>query len=353
MIDVGQKVSYSEIFQQIKEVYSWLEDEVSKKVFNERLLSNHTKDMEGLVINASNFIQDIMKITNGKHIFNVNFLTDETIIIYGAGITGKSNFEYLKNKGCKKILFCDRNYKEIKNYLGCIVISPEELFEKYSNCKVIIAHLSEYINIHDYLKLNDVKNLIWSIIYDEEGQYFDDVIQFGENETFVDAGVFDGISSIRFAKKCNNKYRKIYLFEPNKDCIDSINDNIKHLNNVELHNIGVWHEKNTLKFNENGQGSSINSVGTIQIDVNSIDNIVMGDEVTFIKLDVEGAELNALKGAKETIVNHKPKLAISLYHKPEDIIELLAYIKFLVPEYKLYVRHYTNVTYETVLYAVI
>ena len=77
------------------------------------------------------------------------------------------------------------------------------------------------------------------------------------------------------------------------------------------------------------------------------------EEVTFIKMDIEGAELKALKGAKNIILRDKPKLAISIYHKPEDIVEIPLFIKELVPEYKLYIRHYSNDSIETVLYAVI
>lgn len=69
-------------------------------------------------------------------------------------------------------------------------------------------------------------------------------------------------------------------------------------------------------------------------------------------MDIEGAELAALQGGAETIKRYKPKLAISIYHKPEDIIEIPIYIKSLVPEYKLYIRHYTNMYAETILYAI-
>ena len=69
-------------------------------------------------------------------------------------------------------------------------------------------------------------------------------------------------------------------------------------------------------------------------------------------MDVEGAELEALKGARNLIERDKPKLAICLYHKDDDIWEIPYYIKKLVPEYKLYIRHYSNYQCETVLYAV-
>lgn len=71
-----------------------------------------------------------------------------------------------------------------------------------------------------------------------------------------------------------------------------------------------------------------------------------------IKMDVEGSELESLKGAKRTIQRDKPKLAICIYHKPEDMTEIPMFIKELVPEYRLYVRHHSNSDLETVLYAI-
>lgn len=87
----------------------------------------------------------------------------------------------------------------------------------------------------------------------------------------------------------------------------------------------------------------------------SIDEIVYSEEspkVTFIKMDIEGAELESLKGAQKVIQRDKPKLAICIYHKPEDMVELPLYIKELVPEYKFYIRHHSNFINETVLYAI-
>ena len=75
------------------------------------------------------------------------------------------------------------------------------------------------------------------------------------------------------------------------------------------------------------------------------------ERVDFIKMDIEGSELEALKGAKNTIKRHKPRLAICIYHKIEDFYTIPKYIKELVPEYKLYVKHHTDREWETVLYA--
>lgn len=73
--------------------------------------------------------------------------------------------------------------------------------------------------------------------------------------------------------------------------------------------------------------------------------------MTFIKMDIEGSELNVLKDARKTIMKYKPRLAICIYHKPEDIYEIPEYILSIVPEYRFWIRHYSSYTWETALYA--
>lgn len=91
--------------------------------------------------------------------------------------------------------------------------------------------------------------------------------------------------------------------------------------------------------------------GGISIPVTTVDNELKSEKVTFIKMDIEGAELESLKGCKRTILNNKPKLAICVYHKPEDIWEIPSIILEYFSEYKLYLRHYSFAGSETVLYA--
>ncbi len=88
-------------------------------------------------------------------------------------------------------------------------------------------------------------------------------------------------------------------------------------------------------------------------EVRKLDDVLKGERVTFIKMDIEGSELAALKGAANTIRSQKPKLAICIYHSPQDMLNIPIYIKSLVPEYKIYIRHYTDMMLETVCYAVL
>jgi hypothetical protein len=70
-------------------------------------------------------------------------------------------------------------------------------------------------------------------------------------------------------------------------------------------------------------------------------------------MDIEGSEPQALSGAEEIIKKQKPKLAISVYHKLEHLWEIPLYLKHIVPEYKIYLRHHSPLEYETVCYAII
>lgn len=92
--------------------------------------------------------------------------------------------------------------------------------------------------------------------------------------------------------------------------------------------------------------------GAETVEVTSLDTELEGKEVTFIKMDIEGAELEALIGAESLIKKNRPKLAISIYHKMEDIIEIPQIILEYYPDYRLYLRHYSIITTETILYAI-
>ena len=124
---------------------------------------------------------------------------------------------------------------------------------------------------------------------------------------------------------------------------------------VELINAGLWSKDTYLAFHSAEYGGShiveSDEKDGAQVKVVALDSCIRG-KVTFIKMDIEGAELEALKGAKQLIMKYRPKLAICIYHKREDMWEIPYFIKNLVPEYKLYIRHYSNYEYETVLYAV-
>lgn len=118
--------------------------------------------------------------------------------------------------------------------------------------------------------------------------------------------------------------------------------------------MATWSGKTTLTFNVNsdfGYASSVDANGKEVVCADSIDNILAGRPATYIKLDVEGSELETLKGAVNTIKKYRPKMAVSLYHRAEDIIVLPLFIESLGMDYRYYIRHYQTRWCETTLYA--
>jgi FkbM family methyltransferase len=199
-----------------------------------------------------------------------------------------------------------------------------------------------------------------------EEHYFPDFLRLDENETFVDCGAFDGDTALRFIKHAKENFNRIYAFEPNEKYAQKFLDNTgKYKDKIDFHKKGTWSKAGELYFvNEEGGGSHIENQrgrelfplaqrSTTLIALDSVDNVVKNEPVSFIKMDIEGAELEALRGAENTIRRYKPKLAICVYHKQEDLVTIPQYILSIHNDYKLYLRHYgTKATEEFVLYAV-
>lgn len=192
-------------------------------------------------------------------------------------------------------------------------------------------------------------------VFTKHDQYFvKDLISLSDHEVFIDCGAFDGDTMKAFLKACHNRYQSIVCFEPVEEYHHRLEKRSRG-KKVTAIRAGVYKTSTTLQFNaEGGKGSSISSSAehTISVPVCAIDDVSECNEATFIKMDIEGSEFAALQGAKQTILRNRPKLAICIYHRNKDFIEIPEWIHKLVPEYKLYVRHHAYSINETVLYAI-
>jgi FkbM family methyltransferase len=191
-------------------------------------------------------------------------------------------------------------------------------------------------------------------ILSHEPQYFFKKFDFSQVKVVIDCGVGDGhrLDTIeKTIRKCPN-IQKVYAFEPDQRNYLLLAEKYKNNHKVQLFNEGVYDVDGQQRFHENESivNSSIDFSGTGRlINVRTIDSMRL-ENVSFIKMDIEGAEQEALIGARETILRCKPKLAISIYHSNDDMVSIANYLHSLVPEYKLYIRQYW-VVFETILYA--
>ena len=190
--------------------------------------------------------------------------------------------------------------------------------------------------------------------YSTEDQYFqEDIIKIMPEEVFVDCGAFNGDTTRKFIKYSNNKFKKVVCFEPDKDNYKDLCNSLKEDKRIVFYNNSVDEALKKVKFlGGEGMESIVTQDGNTEIDAVNLDSIEDCLDATFIKMDIEGLELEALKGAKKIIKNNKPKLAICIYHSDNDMINIIKYIHNLIPSYKLYIRQHSIYETETVLYCI-
>jgi len=242
------------------------------------------------------------------------------------------------------------------DFCGLMPISKAELMSKDIGSMQVVTSL-----LYSEIKkcgLDFAEKIVY--LYDDIlNQYFEENILVPKSdEIFVDMGAFDLQTSLDFVKWAKHGYKEIHAFEPDKSNYKQCLNRIATKNEFEklkIHmvNKGAGLKNEKIRFSENGGSSSISADGVTEIEVVSLDSYLNGSPVTFIKMDIEGAELDALMGAKDTISKWKPRIAISIYHKHSDVIDIPKYILSLVPEYRMYIRHYTARATETVLFCTI
>lgn len=194
-------------------------------------------------------------------------------------------------------------------------------------------------------------------------QYFDkSILDYQRIKTFIDVGVYTGDSILEFEKYNDMSQCVIYGFEMDEELYACAKRNLKHLGDKVILFKKAVSDKDGIEYLAGNLGimQSIEP-GTfsekekteIVFETCKLDTVLDKDmSDVFIKMDIEGAELSAIKGAELFIKNNHPILAICIYHKAEDIIEIPRIIKNMYSNYELYVRHYSDNQTETVIYAI-
>ena len=183
----------------------------------------------------------------------------------------------------------------------------------------------------------------------ENEQYFEMFLDLRPSgESFVDVGCYDGFTTHEFIRYCP-EYKSIHIFEPDPENYQKCKSSLSAYKNIHFYEMGLANKKQALRFDTQGSGSAVNASGALSIDVDRLDDLI-NEPITFIKMDIEGSELSAIEGAKRIIMQDHPRLAISVYHKAGDFWRIPEYILSIRNDYNIYMRHYTESIYETVMF---
>lgn len=323
-------------------IYNALNDDSSRRIYKHRLLYSLLREPEEITEMVYECSPLYAQLSSSK------------VCYYGAGAGG--NWLVQNNRN---IPFVIDKYKT-GMFHGLPIISFDD-FLKLPDYKeyLIVITVGKETARREIAKELDHYGLTYLFGYFNFGghpQYFELKSLFQadwKNEYFADVGALDGETTEYFLQHFENGHA--YVFEPNPKQFEITRERLKAYSQAELFPYGAYSENTTLRFApaEGDEGSAkISETGDVEIEVRRLDDLLGDRKVTFIKMDIEGSELAALRGAERIIREQRPKLAICVYHKPEDIWEIPGFILRCHPDYKLYLRHYSITHTETVLYAV-
>lgn len=255
------------------------------------------------------------------------------------------------------------------------VISKEEQYRSTEYFKSQTADIFRVLNLlEDERSKKNYVNIICNRIapqfsqatYEEmcqEPQYFPkDVFKLSEHERIVDGGAYIGDTLHSFLEECDGHFDAYHAFEMDSENCEKLMLECKKLEmdireKVYCHQKGLWDVNRLLSYGKRSSDDSYsiyNEEDTETVQTVSLDQYLTNENVTFIKMDIEGAEWKALQGAREIISSAKPKMAICVYHRLEDIWKIPLLLKEWVPEYHIAIRHHAKFwVSETVCYAYI
>ena len=293
---------------------------------------------------------------NGLPVFKLNEVPKDSLVLVLSGGNTLSALKNVRDTG-----LCAIDYFSFYRYSGLDLQEPifnqgfkfeyEMNIEKFNwiyslledkESRKVFRKLVNFKYSYDIKWLEGFQNL-------ENTQYFEDYLEYSRREeVFVDIGAFDGFTSKEFIKRCP-QFKSVHVFEPDHLNLSLAKERLTSYERVYYYPLGLSDKREMLNFCTSGSCSTISKAGSHSIQVDSLDSILT-DKITFIKMDIEGSETKAILGAAGLIRNNLPKLAISVYHKPEDFWKIPETIFSISDKYTIKLRHYTETLYETVMF---
>ena len=190
-------------------------------------------------------------------------------------------------------------------------------------------------------------------------EYFPtDVYAECANEVLVDCGAFSGDTVVHFLKLRGTRFSKILAVEPDPETYRMLLARVAGLpetirDHVQTRRVAIDSQRGVVRFSARGDvTSSVNSAGEVEIESDTLDGILAGERPTLIKMDVEGMEIEALRGASGVMLRHEPVFAISVYHRPDHLWRIPLFIRSVSPGYRFFLRAHAEDCWDACCYAV-
>jgi FkbM family methyltransferase len=186
-----------------------------------------------------------------------------------------------------------------------------------------------------------------------------DLVSLSANEVFVDCGGYDGDTTRSFLARTGNRFEKLLILEPDPANFEKLLAWTRSLppdvaGRIDARPLALGSRAGTVRFDVQGATSSaVSETGTLEVECGTLNTLLEGTAATFIKMDIEGAELDALEGAAAHVSAHRPLLALSTYHRQDHLWAVPLAVRALSESYEFFLRrHSREILDELVLYAI-
>ncbi len=190
-------------------------------------------------------------------------------------------------------------------------------------------------------------------------EYFaDDVYTRRDDEVLVDCGAFSGDTVERFVAVRGDRFSKVVAIEPDPSNQEALRARVARLpegvrQRVATRGVALGATRGKVRFSSRGDvGSAVSDAGDVEVESDTLDAILEHEQPTLIKMDIEGLELDALRGATSLLRREQAVLAISLYHRPEDLWSIPSFVRSIAPGYRLLLRAHAEDCWDSCFYAV-
>ena len=278
---------------------------------------------------------------------------------------GSRTRKQLGDLGCQHVApFAALFWKYAEVFIPCNGIDlPRNLPPRADELRAVYGMLAD-----EHSRREMCAQLRWRYWLDDSGMppplaardiYFPhDLITQFDREVFVDCGAFDGDTVRGFLEHAGSRFEHIFPFEPDPGNRNLLQQSITAWGAAISSRITavpfvVGAQDGPAQFSADGSAGSHMTAGEgISVECRKLDNIAWTHLPTYIKMDIEGAEPDALRGASELLRKHMPVLAICLYHRSDHLWQVPRYIHETAPGYELFIRRYAEDCWELVCYAV-
>jgi FkbM family methyltransferase len=184
-----------------------------------------------------------------------------------------------------------------------------------------------------------------------------DIVDVRNDEVYVDCGAFDGDTIVEFLKRCNYQCRGVIAFEPDTISLERLRTTVAHLpddvqNRIRIVPAATGSQGGPIRFSAAGELGSAVGAGETEVACVTLDDALANDVPTYLKMDIEASELDALLGASGLIGRHAPVLAVCAYHKQDHLWQIPERIRSLNPDYRIFLRPHIRLVEDLVCYAV-